>query len=168
MLSESALLPNRHISAKPQDAGASDGPKLAHANEQPELPDTRSQTGNPPFMRRCLTAALQLYGLTHRELFAYAVLVSHCRAYVDGEAGSCRLLYLTWATETGVLKPIQRETPQTPEATKKRLKSGATRDEKHRKPTQRSSLTPGPKADSSVRSDRISTWPDRGKSPLSR
>ena len=123
MLSESALLPNRHISAKPQDAGASDGPKLAHANEQPELPDTRSQTGNPPFMRRCLTAALQLYGLTHRELFAYAVLVSHCRAYVDGEAGSCRLLYLTWATETGVLKPIQRETPQTPEATKKRLKS---------------------------------------------
>ena len=121
MTRESALLPESFHSANPQqDAGASDGPKLRHTNEQPELPDTRSPTGNPPFMRRCLTAALQLYGLTHRELFAYAVLVSHCRAYVDGEAGSCRMLYLTWATESGVWKPLRSETP---EAAKKRVKS---------------------------------------------
>ena len=66
---------------------------------QAELPDMRSPAGSLPFMRRCLTAALHLLGLTHRECYAYAVLVSHCRAYVDGEHGTCRLLYRTWAAE---------------------------------------------------------------------
>ncbi len=56
-------------------------------------------------MRRCLTLALQLRGLTYRELFAYAVLVSHCRAFVDGDHGICTLLYSTWATEAGVFRP---------------------------------------------------------------
>ena len=81
-------------------------PSLADASaRQPELQGARTASGNPPFMRRCLTLALQLRGLTYRELFAYAVLVSHCRAFVDGDHGICTLLYSTWATEAGVFRP---------------------------------------------------------------
>ena len=81
-------------------------PSLADASaRQPELQGARTASGNPPFIRRCLMPALQLRGLTYRELFAYAVLVSHCRAFVDGDHGICTLLYSTWATEAGVFRP---------------------------------------------------------------
>ena len=116
---------NQRDAAKPDDdAGAARQPQLRDESaRQPELPGTRTAAGSPPFMRRCLTAALHLLGLTHRDCYAYAVLVSHCRAYVDGEHGTCRLLYRTWAAEAGVWRPKPGEPA---EAAERRL-TAATR-----------------------------------------
>ena len=162
--------------AQPQNLGArSSGHTFRDRSaKQPELPDSRSPAGNPPFIRRCLTAALQLLGLTHRDLFAYAVLVSHCRAYVDGDHGTCRLYYTTWATESGVWKP--KKPDETPEAAKKRLQSAqremrtiASRLKKARlllvkKRARSSELIVFPPGQIGVKHPYL----DRGKTPLSK
>ena len=79
---------------------------LAYSRTQPELPGTRTPTtGNPPFMARCLTPTLHVLGLTYCELFAYAVLIRHCRVFVGfDDYATCELKYLTWAADTGVYR----------------------------------------------------------------
>ena len=109
-------------SADPSDPSCQPSTLTDASAREPRLPGTQSAPGSPPFMRRCLTAAVHLFGLTHRELFAYAVLVSHCRAYVDGDHGTCRLLYQTWAIEAGVWKPRPGEPA---DRAAKRLQSAA-------------------------------------------